>query len=626
MASRPPNTFSVLTMYGNFIYFILVLLVYSTYYPPQKSYFGGIETLVIFFSLLVVFVAATKSSFGRLSKRVDLNGPNGLHGQFDRLFSRHAIMAVVLFSADLYLLNLKLFVIDLPVFSSSPTLMALLFIALFTCYLSIIWVCAHESYQRLFQTNISVKSYVLSNITFHLPVLLPWLLISAGIDMISILPFEAPKRLLAKPEGQLIFFSCFIAVLVVVAPSLIRFFWQCRPLSFGYKRKRIEAMCRKAGLGYNNILKWPIFEGRLLTAGVMGLVKRFRYILVTESLLQVLSDDELDAVMAHEIGHIKRKHLVFYLIFFVGFIILSYSLFDLIVYAILYGNLTFPIAGTVVAKLPLLTSLAFTAAMATLFLVYFRYVFGYFMRNCERQADLYAFNLLGDSRSLVSSLEKIAVYSGQAHDRPSWHHFSIRQRIDFLNKCENDRRWIHRHDRKLRRSIIVFMVGLVTFGYLGYAINFSDVGETLNSRFLEKVLVTEIGQNPTKPGLYNMLASLYYQNEEYEQAVVTYEKSLRLAPDNAEALNNLAWLFATCNKKKYRNAKKALVYAKQAAALKRDPHILDTLAESYHMNGFHQEAIRVVREALAKAPKDPDYYERQLEKFESAYGAGVHKR
>jgi len=443
-------------------------------------------------------------------------------------------------------------------------------------------------------------------------------MISVGVDIINILPFSAPKRLLATPEGQVVFFSFFLAALVVIAPSLIKFFWRCRPLPDGLKRKRIEAICKKANLKYNNILLWPIFEGKMLTAGVMGLIKRFRYILVTESLLQILNDDEIDAVMAHEIGHIKKKHLVFYLIFLLGFIVLSYAVFDLILYAILYSNLSFPIIRDSQFEQVTLTSILLTVAMASILLIYFRYVFGYFMRNCERQADLYAFDLLGSSLWLVSSLEKIAVYSGKSHDRPSWHHFSIRQRIDFLKKCEDDRRMIVRHDRKLRRSIMLFIGGMLCIGYAGYAINFGKMGKTLNKHFLQKVLTREIKRNPTNPGLYSMLGSIYYQNKEYVMAIEAYEKSIELAPRDSESLNNLAWLYATCEQTECREPIKALVYAQHAAALKSAPHILDTLAESYHVNGLNKKAIMTIKQALAMQPEDRAYYEGQLSKFEQA--------
>ncbi|MBW2109120.1 MAG: M48 family metalloprotease [Deltaproteobacteria bacterium] len=602
-------------MYGNFIYFILVLLIYATYIPPERPYLDPFETVVSFFGLLVVFFVTTRRVFYGLSKKIDRRGPQGLHGAFDRLFTRQAILALVMFTLHVYILNLKLFVLQLPVISAIPTLAALLFIALFALHLAIIWTAGYDTYRRLFQTRISRRSYVFSNILFHLPVILPWVAISAVIDLVNALPFEMPRQLLARPEGQLIFFSLFLVALIIVAPSLMRVFWRCEPLPAGPKRQRIEGMCAMAGLGYHNILTWPIFEGRLLTAGVMGLVKRFRYILVTRGLLEILNDSELEAVIAHEIGHIKKKHLLFYLVFLIGFIILSYAVFDLLIYAILYSNLSFSLPRSAETVLSHTTSLLFAAAMATILLIYFRFVFGYFMRNCERQADLYAFTLTGDGSALRSSLEKIAIHSGQSQDRPSWHHFSIRQRIDFLKKCEADSRWIERHDKKLRNSIAVFVAGLCCVGYLGYSINFGRMGNTLNSRFLEKVLVKEIQQHPENAKLYTLLGSVSYEREEYEKAIAAYEKSIALLPDNPEALNNLAWLFATCPKTRLRNPAKALFLAKKAAALNPEPHILDTLAESYYVNGKRTDAIRTIKRILEKDPPERPYYESQLRRF-----------
>lgn len=605
-------------MYANFIYFILVLLIYSTYHPPETPYLVPAETLAIFLLGIGILTITTRASFSVFSRKIAVRGSRGLHGEFDRLFRRQAILAIVIFAVNIYLLNLKFFLLSIPPFSSSPTLAALVFICLFMGYLAIIWAGAYESYKTLFQTQLSRRSYILSNISFNFPVILPWLLISAGADIINMLPSSALKRQLDTQEGQLVYFSLFLAALVIVAPSMIRFFWRCQPLPQGPKRKRIEAMCEKAGMKYNNILKWPIFEGRVLTAGVMGLIKRFRYILVTESLLQILDDHEIDAVMAHEIGHIKRYHLLFYLVFFLGFIVLSYAVFDLILYAVLYVNLSFPLARDLQFEQVTLTSTALAVCTAVTLIIYFRYVFGYFMRNCERQADLFAFDLLGSSMWLVSSLEKIAVYSGQSHDRPSWHHFSIRQRIDFLYRCEEDRRVIAQHDRKLRRSIILFVGGLLFTGYVGYAINFGEIGNTLNKHFLQKVLMKELARNPQEARLYTMLGSIYYQDKAYRHAIEAYERALELNPHDPEALNNLAWLYATCDEPGCREPTKAMVYAITAAALKPVPYTLDTLAESYYANGLHDKAIDAIKRALAMKPDDRAYYEGQLKKFEKA--------
>jgi Zn-dependent protease with chaperone function len=605
-------------MYANFIYFILVLLIYTTYNSPETPYLGPIEILGTFLFGVAVLVATTKRASRLLYRKIAARGTFGVHGEFDKMFHRQALVAIVVFAINIYVLNLKFYVLTIPPFSGSPTLTALLFIGLFIGYLAIIWAGSYDVYKILFQSQVSRKSYVLSNISFNFPVILPWLLISAGMDIINLLPVSAPKRLLATPEGQTIFFTLFLVALVVVAPSLIKIFWQCRPLRRGPKRERIETICRKARLQYNNILNWPIFEGKLLTAGVMGLIKRFRYILVTESLLQILNDDEIDAVMAHEIGHIKKRHLLFYLVFFLGFIVLSYAVFDLILYAILYSKLTFPVVRDAPTEPVTVTSLALTAAMASILLIYFRYVFGYFMRNCERQADCYAFTLLGSSQSLVSSLKKIAVYSGHSHDRPSWHHFSIRQRVNFLERCEADRRVIAQHDRKLRRSIMVFVGALLCAGYVGYAINTGEIGKTLNKRVLEKVLVRELEKKPDDARLYSLLGTIYYEDKAYAEAISAYEKAIELSPRDPETLNNLAWLYATCEQKKYREPAKALVYARHAAAMKPAPYILDTLAEAYHANGLHEKAIETIKQALTMNPDDRAYYESQLDKFEQA--------
>jgi hypothetical protein len=126
---------------------------------------------------------------------------------------------------------------------------------------------------------------VVSNIQFSVPVLLPWLLLSGIADLILALPFEMPRRVLTSPAGEVGYFFVFLIVLVVFAPLMVQKLWRCRPLEAGHYRQRIDAVCRQAGVKYANILYWPIFGGRMITAGVMGLVSRFRYILVTDALL-----------------------------------------------------------------------------------------------------------------------------------------------------------------------------------------------------------------------------------------------------------------------------------------------------------------------------------------------------
>ena len=100
-----------------------------------------------------------------------------------------------------------------------------------------------------------------------------------------------------------------------------------------------------------------------------------------------------------------------------------------------------------------------------------------------------------------------------------------------------------------------------------------------------------------------------------------YEKSLHLKPDNPHVLNNLAWMYATCEDKRFRDPERALVLAKAAASISaEEPHILDTLAESYYLNGYYEEAIAAGIRARNLARDNHTYYEAQVEKYRKATG------
>jgi len=605
-------------MFGNFIYFILVLLIYSTYQPSEETNFTGPESLFLFVILIVIFSLFTWIQFHRIEKRILKERSFHLDNKFSATLTRQSILAIVLFSIDIYGLNLTSFLTNIPLLAVIPTFQALLFLLLFVFYLAIVWACAYGPYQALYGTDISRGSYVLSQISFSAPILLPWLLLSGVADIINALPFELPKRLLSTTGGEVTYFLIFLFAIAILGPTMIQKFWRCKPLEAGHHRSRIENLCRKAEMGYANILYWPIFGGRMITAGVMGLVKKFRYILVTNALLQMLEPEEIDAVIAHEIGHIKKKHLLFYLLFFVGYMIISYATFNLLVYSIVFSETIYRLITSTGLNQTTVTTSIFSLAIITVFLIYFRFIFGYFMRNFERQADTYVYALFDSAGPLISTFEKIAETSGHPSDKPNWHHFSIRKRINYLKKCEADRTWITRHDNKIKKSIAAYLVGIALICGIGYNLNFGEAGKKLNTHFFEKILQRELKKTPDNPLLYTTLGDLYFSNKNYTETIKAYEQSLRLDPDNPYALNNLAWLYATCEVETFRDPKKAIILAKKAAELKAAPHIFDTLAESYYVDGQFEMAVLAGTRALELTKKNRTYYENQLKKFRDA--------
>ncbi len=556
--------------------------------------------------------------FHRIEKKLSRGKYTHLSHKFSSTLTRQSIMAIVLFSIDIYGLNLTSFLTNIHFLSIIPTFQALLFLGLFIFYLAIVWACAHGPYKTISGSDLSRKSYILSQISFSIPVLLPWLLLSGVADIINVLPFETPKYFLSTTQGQIVYFLVFLFAIAIAGPAAIQKFWRCKPLETGYYRNRIESLCRKAGLEYAEILYWPIFGGRMITAGVMGLVKKFRYILVTRDLLRFLEPEEVDAVIAHEIGHIKKKHLIFYLVFFVGYMLISFATFDLLVYFIIFTEPIYSFINNTSLDQTAVTSSIFSFTIIIFFLIYFRFIFGYFMRNFERQADTYVYALFDNALPLISCFEKIAATSGEPYDKPNWHHFSIKKRIDFLRKCETDRTWITRHDNKVKKSIAVYMAGILLIGGVGYNLNFGEAGKKLNKHFLERIIQRELDSAPDNPNLYSTLGDLYFSEKKFAETIKAYEQSLTLEPNNPHVLNNLAWIHSTCEVKRFRDPEKALYLAEKAAGLEESPYILDTLAECYYANSRFQEAVESEIKALDLTVKNRSYYEKQLTRFMEA--------
>ena len=607
-------------MFGNFLYFIVVLLIYATYPPGEEPNFSGPRAFFVFLLISLLFSVFVRAAFSRVEKKArGFVGP-GLDLLFEAVKTRLSILAVGVFAVDIYGLNLPDFLVEIPFFRNFPTASALVFLVLFIGYMSVIWASSYPAYRRIYGTDQPIADYVLSNISFSVPVLLPWIVLSGVADLLLALPFELPRQILATPQGEVAYFLFFLVIVAVFGPVLIQRFWRCRPLEDGPIRARIIHVCRRANMSYSDILHWPLFGGRMITAGVMGLVGRFRYILVTSGLMSHLSGEEIDAVVAHEIGHVKRRHLWFYLFFFVGYLLLAYSSFDLIVFLILYSEPAYRLIQWLGAGQGVISSALFSLVIIALFLLYFRFVFGYFMRNFEREADIYVYELFDTAAPLVSTFKKIAWFSGQSPDKPNWHHFSIAERVDYLRRCETDRAWVDRHHRKVRNSIIVYLAVIVLVGGVGIHLNYGETGRRVTGHFLEKIIQRELERSPDDPELYRALGDLHFDKGELAPAAEAYRKALSLAPDNATVLNNLAWLHATAQDPSIRDPGKALFLARRAAAMDDSPHVLDTLAEAYYVNGEYDRAVEAAKRALDKAWQNKGYYEEQLRRFEQAAG------
>lgn len=93
--------------------------------------------------------------------------------------------------------------------------------------------------------------------------------------------------------------------------------------------------------------------------------------------------------------------------------------------------------------------------------------------------------------------------------------------------------------------------------------------------------------------------------KDYNGAIADFTKAIEINPKYYKSYNNLAWLLATCQDKRYRDGNKAVELSKKAVNLDKDPQILDTLAASYAEAGIFDKAINTQKEAIELLEKDP---------------------
>jgi len=604
-------------MFDNIIYFLIVLLIFNvgpSELTPESSFFLSLAT---FFAVWIGFGVHCRLAFRRLTASGEARTPLGearMSGLYHRLMARCSILAVFIFALDVYVLHLKHWLHAISWVERFSTLEGLAALSIFFLYLATLWYFAFPGYQQIFRSGIDRVAFVKSNFTLNLPVLFPWLAVTGVYDAVSLSPFPQVKSFLNTIEGQMLFFACFLSVLMVFMPHLVQAWWGCRPLEPSVKAAQLRSFLDAKRFKVRHILKWPLFEGKALTAGIMGVLPRFRYILVTDGLLEALSTDELKAVLAHEMGHAKYRHLFFYLFFFIGYMVVSFGLFDLFFYFFAASSL-FGMESVVGGGGDLtLFHLALSLPMLFSLLIYFRYVMGFFMRHFERQADLYSAQVMGTPEFTASSLEKIAYLSGNTRDVPSWHHFSIRERVEYLGRMFKDPDLLRKHNRFLALCLGGYLVLMIGGGYL---INFSPIKDRLNQRLIMSLIERQIEKEPANLFLKEGLAMAYQEAGKQKEAAELYEQILAKDPNRATSLNNLAWFLATTVEAGPEDRARALELAKRAVSLERSPVFLDTLAEAYYVNGLPQEAIMTIREAISTTTKNRPYYEGQLRKFQS---------
>lgn len=198
----------------------------------------------------------------------------------------------------------------------------------------------------------------------------------------------------------------FQALMLVIYPLWIMpWFNRFEPLKEGSLRDRLMALAKRTEFTAQDI---QVMDGSKRSghsnAFFAGL-GRWRRIVLFDTLVEQLSDEELEAVLAHEIGHYKCGHIPKRLFVSVGMVSLSLGALGWLLMPSNHGFFTlfgFPADGPMIYYAFLLLSM-----LSGILSFWLTPLFNMQSRKHEYEADAFAKQAMGAPEPLVSALRKL---------------------------------------------------------------------------------------------------------------------------------------------------------------------------------------------------------------------------
>ena len=262
---------------------------------------------------------------------------------------------------------------------------------------------------------------------------------------------------------------------LVLAPWALMIAIGARPLQSGGLRDMIKSTLEDADVRAREVMLWPT-GGSMVNGAVIGLLPSLRYVLLTDELLERLPSGQIRAVVAHEAGHIRHRHLV-------------WTVLSLLALVGVFGVIIEWCLGAVLPALvewsgdPVRMAGISEAVGIMVVLVSTCLCFGWVSRRFELQADASAARDLtvrggmsDDSAAcmgrldeqavllMCGALESVARINGLNPSRHTWRHGSIRWRQNHLRGSVGSSLEALSIDDVVRRVKFVIIMSMIFLG------------------------------------------------------------------------------------------------------------------------------------------------------------------
>ena len=262
-------------------------------------------------------------------------------------------------------------------------------------------------------------------------VLVGGVLTLAAALVVSLLLASSPDRWWLAASAL---FAALLVVMVWAAPVwLFPIFYDFTPLDRPALTARLVSLARQAGASVSGVFEWRLGDRtRKANAALVGMGQT-RRILLSDTLLETHSDDEIEVILAHELAHHVHGDLWSGLVLHAG-----------IMTAGLYAahRALDALAGplglrdpTDVAGLPIVALAAGAVTMAVTPLV------NALSRAHERRADRFAIDLTRNAPAFMSAIRRLSAQNLAEERPPAWVEAVFHSHPSTARRLEAARQW-----------------------------------------------------------------------------------------------------------------------------------------------------------------------------------------
>ena len=238
-----------------------------------------------------------------------------------------------------------------------------------------------------------------------------------------------------------VFVGLFLLMAQLAPVLLLPIFYKFEPLANDSLRDRLTKLGERAGTRIRGVYEWKLSEkSNKANAALTGLGAT-RRIILADTLLQNYSEDEIEAVLAHELGHHVHKHILKGILTQVGITLFGFWLINVVLRFVLAKE-WFPALDPRLydfANLPLIV------LVATVLGFLLMPALNAISRHHERQADRYAWENTPAIEPFISSMQKLADQNLAEREPAQWIEFLFHSHPSIGKRVAAAEAWAANH-------------------------------------------------------------------------------------------------------------------------------------------------------------------------------------